>query len=55
MISAETQTRLDGVTAVSTVPDASGTTVTVSVAGSDVPWVCRADSAGVIEGIGVQE
>ena len=54
MIAAETGTRPSSVTAVSAVPDVNGSTITVSVPGSDVPWICRADTAGVIEGIGIQ-
>jgi uncharacterized lipoprotein len=52
LVAAETQTRPADVKTISAVPDATGSTVTVSVPGSEVPWVCRADPAGVIEGIG---
>lgn len=48
LVSAETGVASGDVHATSTQSEATGTLVSVSVAGAEAPWICRADASGVI-------
>lgn len=51
LVAAETGVRPEEVNAISTQPDPTGTTTTVSVGGAQAPWLCYADSGGVVTGV----
>lgn len=51
LVSAETGVRPDDVSAVSTQTQPTGSVTTLSVAGAQAPWLCRADPFGVITGV----
>ncbi|WP_299950616.1 hypothetical protein [uncultured Ruegeria sp.] len=51
LVSAETGTQPSGVSAISTQSEPTGTVTTVSVAGAQAPWLCRADATGVVTGV----
>ncbi|SLN74125.1 hypothetical protein [Ruegeria meonggei] len=51
LVSAETGVRPDDVSAISTQTQPSGSVTTLSVAGAQAPWLCRADPFGVITGV----
>ncbi len=48
LVSAETGVASGDVQTTSTQSEATGTVVSVSVAGAEAPWICRADVTGVI-------
>ncbi len=51
LVAAETGVRSEEVNAISTQPDPTGTTISVSVAGAQAPWLCFVDSSGVVTGV----
>ncbi len=55
LVAAETGRGPGDVSTLSTQSSPTGTVTSVSVAGADAPWLCRADAGGVITGVGYSQ